>query len=370
MADHQPADQVPGEAPTVNAPARWSGAAAIPPSVRKRPWWSRRRPASAAAEPTDWAMTPPVDPWADQDTPWDPLPVPSAPPLPPTLQGPPVTPTTREPALPPIPPSKQPKPPPPAKPSPDRKNSANRLPVAPRPTSPIPAPPPGPAPRPGPERRPGPPWRPVAPPPPTAGRRGPVAPPRPVVAPRGRRRWGRRIAVFTLFSVACCCGPPIAYLAWPPARQFPVRAVLPAGIADLSRRDDDASRLAVARLTQQMHAAHSGADQVFAGVYGDGYGKRVTVFGATGFRLTPGLDVRSELNHLATPYTIRNQRSFDLGESGAYERCGVGTASGAPVVVCAWADHGSVAAAVLTRRSITDSARLTGILRNAVLQSG
>lgn len=176
--------------------------------------------------------------------------------------------------------------------------------------------------------------------------------------------------MFTLFSVACCCGLPVAYLAWPPARQFPVRAVLPANIADLSRRDDDASRLAVARLTQQMHAAHSGADQVFAGVYGDGYGKRVMVFGATGFRLTPALDVRSELNHLAGAYALRNQRSYDLGESGAYERCGTGTASGTAVVVCAWADHGSVAAVVSNRRSVVDSARLTGIMRSAVLRSG
>ena len=174
--------------------------------------------------------------------------------------------------------------------------------------------------------------------------------------------------MFTLFSVACCCGLPVAYMVWPPARQYPVRAVLPAAVADLSLRDDTASREAVARLTQQLHAGHSRADQVFAGVYGDGYGKRVTVFGAIGFRLNPALDVRSELGHLAGRYAIRNARSFDLGESGAHERCGVGAANGTPVVVCAWADHGSVAAVVLTRRSIADSAQLTRVLRGAVLK--
>jgi hypothetical protein len=174
--------------------------------------------------------------------------------------------------------------------------------------------------------------------------------------------------VFTLLTVACCCGLPVAYLAWPPAQQYPVRAILPAGVADLSKRDDDASRQTVARLTQRMHAAHSSADQVFAGVYGDGYGKRVTVFGATGFRFNPALDVRSELNRLVGTYAIQDQRPFDLGDAGAYERCGVGSASGTPVVVCAWADHGSVAAMVMTRRSVADSARLTGIMRSAVLR--
>jgi hypothetical protein len=53
-----------------------------------------------------------------------------------------------------------------------------------------------------------------------------------------------------------------------------------------------------------------------------------------------------------------------------HERCGVGKASGSSVVVCAWADHGSLATVLLTRRSVTDSAKLTGTLRSAVLTRG
>jgi hypothetical protein len=182
-----------------------------------------------------------------------------------------------------------------------------------------------------------------------------------------RRRWPRRLALFTLFSVACCCGVPAAYAAWPPARQYPVTAILPNTVADLKLRDDSASRRAVQRLTKQLNDRNANADQVFAGVYADGSGKRVTVFGTTGLRLTPGADVDAELRHLTGQYDIRNIKPFDLGETGAHERCGVGDANGTSLVVCAWADHGSLATVLLTRRSMADSAELTGILRSAAL---
>jgi hypothetical protein len=63
-------------------------------------------------------------------------------------------------------------------------------------------------------------------------------------------------------------------------------------------------------------------------------------------------------------------QSFDLGETGAHERCGAGRVDDISVVVCAWADHGSLATVLLTRRSIDDSAELVGQLRNAVLTPG
>ena len=55
------------EPSTVDAPARWSGSAAIPPPAPKKSWWPRRRP-----EPEDERTgIPAVDPWAGQDTPID-----------------------------------------------------------------------------------------------------------------------------------------------------------------------------------------------------------------------------------------------------------------------------------------------------------
>src|SRR3569833_1002532 len=124
MADQQPGDAKPaagepdetraasGTPSTADAPARWSGSAAVPHPGPEKSRNSRRaarlaredtavapglarcdesdEPDPTAVDPYDWASMPPVDPWADQDTPWDPYPLgggpapPPEPPMPPT----------------------------------------------------------------------------------------------------------------------------------------------------------------------------------------------------------------------------------------------------------------------------------------------
>jgi hypothetical protein len=105
-------------------------------------------------------------------------------------------------------------------------------------------------------------------------------------------------------------------------------------------------------------------------VYGDGNGKRVTIFGTTGLRITPEADVQAELRRLTDQFDLRDVERYDLGETGAHERCGIGAVGGSSVVVCAWADHGSLATVVANRRSVRDSAELTGVFRSAVLRHG
>ncbi|XVV14138.1 hypothetical protein ACQP2X_07270 [Actinoplanes sp. CA-131856] len=365
------------EPSTVDAPARWSGAAAVvPPEPRKR-WWQRD------TEPEDDRLaTPAVDPWADYDTPLDPFPaVPESPmpaadetPMPPTRVEAPPPPTRVEAPSPtkvepppsvtgPHPAGPHPVTGPPLPPKPGKQSrrerkaaqrqaaqrqAAQRQAVAPRPPT---GPPPGPQSRPqlGPQSRPHegsraggslpapPPWAPRQP-------ARPLPPP-----PRRKRRWGRRLALFSLLSVACCCGVPFGAYQLSSA-QYPVTAVLPESFADLQLRD-----------TQDTGSGG------FAGEYKDDRGKRVTVFGMTGFRLTPGSDVGAHLEQVADEYKLSDVQDFDLGEFGAHESCGVGRDNGATVVVCAWADHGSLATVLLTRRSMQDSADLVARLREAVL---
>jgi hypothetical protein len=145
-----------------------------------------------------------------------------------------------------------------------------------------------------------------------------------------------------------------------------VTAVLPQSFLDLDRRDDDASQRAADRLAQEA----SEPGRAFAAIYGDGSGKRVTVFGVTGWRLDPGKDVRTELDRLSGDFHLGTVKSFPAGEFGVYEQCGVGRSSGNAVVVCAWADHGSLATVLLTRRSLQESAGLVDQLRGAVLAPG
>ncbi|MBU2669714.1 hypothetical protein KOI35_40020 [Actinoplanes bogorensis] len=394
MADPQPEETRPAngvpdptrldngsEPSTVDAPARWSGSAAVPETNPKKPWWRRNQaphetPAPGAHD-DHWATTPAVDPWADQDTPWDsygldlegteaeaatPRPAPPLPP--PTRIEPPAAPqpppTRIEPPAAPQPPSPQPPPPQPPPPPPPVQKPTNRPPV------PAPPPPTRNAPKLSRKERKArkrrenaaPPVnrlpvyaRPVPPPPPWAAPR-PAARPMPA-PPRRKRRWGRRLALLGLIGVVCCCGGPLAWTQSPAGDQYPVSAALPNSFADLKLRDTEDT-----------------GPNGFAGVYRDSRGKRVTVFGETGFRLTPGSDVSAHLTSTAAEYGLKDVQSFDLGEFGAHEQCGVGRDGGAAVVVCAWADHGSLATVLLTRRSIDDSADLVARLRDAVLTPG
>ena len=154
----------------------------------------------------------------------------------------------------------------------------------------------------------------------------------------------------TLLTVACCCGAP-AYVAKPMWEQYPASATLPAEVIDLHKREDKASEQVATQLEQQMDADNLLTD-TFAGVYSDPTGKLVTIFGSTGFRWNPEQDLDAEMARLATEYELEDITSIETGIRGEFQRCGVGQTGRTDVVVCAWADHGSLGAALFTRLSV------------------
>ena len=209
-----------------------------------------------------------------------------------------------------------------------------------------------------------PPGPPQAPPP------GWQAPPGYVpVAVRRRRRWPRRLLVMTLLFGLCCCGVP-GYFAKPMWEQYPANAVLPPELADLQLRDDAASTRNAALLEQDMRTAHLLSEDTFAGVYTDPDGKRVTIFGITGFRLSPESDVDAEMARLSEKYQVTEVATRETGVRGEYRRCGTGRDGGTGVVVCAWADHGSLGTAVFTRLSVADSDALLTRIRGDIVVRG
>jgi hypothetical protein len=414
-----------GEPPTADVPGWWSGAAPVPDVVPRRSLWSRmvdRINGTEPADPDDDRTTiPAVDPWADQDTPvWpDGYTTPPAP-LPPTrIENPPTH-------VDPPPPARAAGPAPTRVSNPARETRVTPSPLPPPGTYPPPAGgtglPPLIPPRirawgrraaaksrqaaadapdrlrslgqqaaakgqqvaadapdrlrslgqeaaakgqqaaaaaPGRlrllSRRPapsGPPRIPVQP-------RSPVAAPWTPPRPRRRRRFRGR--VLFLLVILALGG---AYWYVPGLRQYPVTAVLPDSFSDLSLRDNEAGRRAAQRLANQLQGADG---NTFAGVYTDARGKRVTLFGVTGLRLTPATDVEAQLSRLSDSLKLKNIESFDLGEFGAHQRCGTGRLDDTSVVACAWADHGSLATVLLTRRSLSESAVLVAGLRKSVL---
>ncbi|TNH31173.1 hypothetical protein FHG89_03655 [Micromonospora orduensis] len=170
-----------------------------------------------------------------------------------------------------------------------------------------------------------------------------------------------------LLTLACCCGCP-AYYGLPISAQYPARAALPDQVEDLSLRQDDRSAATARQLESEVRNEHWLAEDTFAGVYSTTNGKRVTVFGGTGFRLSPEADAEAEISRLTDRYALGAAETVDTGVRGRHERCAVGRADGSDVVVCTSVDHGSIATGVFTRLSVSDSADLLDTLRAQIVQ--
>ncbi|MFD0822202.1 hypothetical protein ACFQ0D_28665 [Micromonospora zhanjiangensis] len=172
-----------------------------------------------------------------------------------------------------------------------------------------------------------------------------------------------------MLTLACCCGCP-AWFGKPMWEQYPASASLPTEVADLSLRDDSRSRQAAEALKLDLRTEYVFAESTFAGVYSDPNNKRVTVFGVTGFRFTPDKDLAAEMTRLTGVYHLTDQQTIDTGVRGEFLSCGTGRADGTAVVVCGWADHGSLATALFDRRSVADSAQLVADLREHIVSRG
>ncbi|MEV1112133.1 hypothetical protein AB0I95_26350 [Micromonospora sp. NPDC049751] len=365
------------DSPAAPPAPRWSGSAPVPPALpRRRAWGESAEPTPPPLPEQPLEHRTPVDPWAGVDTGgWD-LPSAELPPLPPTL-GYPVPPATRQWSGPPV--GAHPVSPPPV----------GTHPVSPPPHhQPAGHPPPAylpPVAYPPPHARPAPPHPPTAAGPAAPVRpapparvpkqrrgRGPTAPPPLGEAPKGYppprpRRRRRRWPWLLLLSLACCCGCP-AYYGLPISSQYPASAALPEQVADLSLRQDDGSSETAKQLEKEVRQEHLLAEDTFAGVYRTADGKQVTVFGGTGFRLTPEADADEEITRLGERYALEAPETVRTGVRGRYERCAIGRPAGGDVVVCTSVDHGSIATGVFTRLSVSDSATLLDTLRTQIVQ--
>ncbi|MDG4799153.1 hypothetical protein [Micromonospora sp. WMMD980] len=344
----------------------WSGSAAVPPPPPRRRGWGE----SAEPTPVPPIDSPehatPVDPWAGVDTTGWNLPSAELPALPATMPY-----TAPWPAH----PAPHPAPPPaasPVSPPPHHPAAPAAHPVSPPAhTPPYPAPVAGPV-SPPPAR--GVPAKPPKQARPPKQRRGgnppPAAPPAGWQAPRGyvpvpvrrRRRWPWVL----LLSVACCCGIPLWWVQ-PLSSQYPASATLPEQLDSMRLRQDQGSQATAEDLKSRVRQADWLAEDTFAGIYATNDGKRVTLFGSTGFRFSPESDAEAELKRLGGDYELQPSVSVDTGVRGRHERCAVGRADGDTVVVCTSVDHGSLTTGVFTRLSVEDSGRLLNDLRQRVV---
>jgi hypothetical protein len=340
--------------------ARVRGAAPVPePPPRRKRWLddaSGPQPPAPPAPQRDSTPHPPVeertpvDPWADVD----PLPV-APPPLP--VSYPPTRPYTAPQPIAPQPIGPQPMAPQPMAPQPIAPQ-----PIAPPPVAPVA--PRRPAGRPAPAKTRKPPKpakiRPVTPPP---GWRPPVG--YVAVPVRRRRKWPWVLLV----TVVVCCACP-AWFGQPLYTQYPASATVPDTIGDLTRRDDPASERAAAGLKAATRTAHPLAESTFAALYTDPNGKLVKVFGTTGLRWSPDADAQAEIDRHSRAYGLEDVAPVRTAVRGEARRCGVGTDDGDSVVVCTWADHGSLGTGVFSRLDVQDSNAVLTTLRDQIVTRG
>jgi hypothetical protein len=114
-----------------------------------------------------------------------------------------------------------------------------------------------------------------------------------------------------------------------------------AGRAKLSTSDLQAI---VDQMITDMKRSVPGASSTVAAFYGDPAKQdMVMVAGASGYVTDPGKQLDDSFAQMATSgLVISGIEAVDPGPLGGDAKCGTGDASGVPVVLCVWADPGSV----------------------------
>jgi len=179
---------------------------------------------------------------------------------------------------------------------------------------------------------------------------------------RRRRKW----PWFALATLLCCCGCP-AWFGMPYYEQFPSGVVIPQTVGDLRLREDAASKAAAEKLKLEVRGDNWLAQDTFAALFTDGNGKRATVYGRTGVQWSLDSAVVEEINRVSGRYGLSDIQPVDGTLRDEQRRCGVGREDGVSVVVCSWADHGSVGTGVFTRLDVADSNNRLTLLRDTLV---
>lgn len=188
--------------------------------------------------------------------------------------------------------------------------------------------------------------------------------------PRPKRPHRLRIVMAILAAVAIALLAFVGPKMWRVTQQTGATLNMPETIADLQRDDSEPAKATVRELMSAL-GTKIDLDQTAAAVYSQeagGRGRSIMLFGGTALLWSPEQELDAVLKLAEdTGDQIRDLRSVDPGPLGGVMKCGsIGTAN-APMAVCGWADHGSIALALFPERSASDAAFLMRTLRSATL---
>jgi hypothetical protein len=190
------------------------------------------------------------------------------------------------------------------------------------------------------------------------------------VAEEPARPWSRRRKIVLGVGLAVGLAGVSAFGAfgWRVTSQSDAAVQTPAQVAGLARDDSERAR-STAEYLRSGFAADIELDRSFGVVYRDPADEKrsVLVFGGTTLLWQPerDLDRLFELMNDDTG-TVEDLRDVPAGRLGGVMKCGTTTGEDDDFSVCGWADHGSVAMAMLPGRPVDGAADLFRQIRESV----
>jgi hypothetical protein len=193
-----------------------------------------------------------------------------------------------------------------------------------------------------------------------------VEPADPVAEEKTPPSRAKKIVLSGLLAVTVAGLGFLSYVGWSVASEKDTTISTPEKIGNLTL-DSSADGRSTADYLQSALAAEVGLDKGIGGVYAEGStDKKVLFFGGTALIWSPKSDLKTAFDLIgddSAPITALHD--VDPGSLGGEMMCGNTKVDETTMTVCGWADHGSLAMAMLTGVPETESATLMRQLRDA-----
>ncbi|GAA1811235.1 hypothetical protein GCM10009682_35920 [Luedemannella flava] len=144
----------------------------------------------------------------------------------------------------------------------------------------------------------------------------------------------------------------------------------PDALVGFTKSTDPTRQATAEALKKQLAAEVTSETSSVAAFYEDPADpqKIVMVYGLTGKISSPAKELDDAFGGgSADGLVITDLRKVDAGPMSGEAKCGKGSSEGIDLVMCAWADHGSLGVTIFFNRDIDSSAALFKQIRNEVL---
>jgi hypothetical protein len=145
---------------------------------------------------------------------------------------------------------------------------------------------------------------------------------------------------------------------------------MPEQVGQLKRDDSPLAKEHAGDLVAILRAQIADLDSSTGAVYEEpsrDASRSVMIFGGTTMLWNPGRELNTVLAFISesSEDSLKELAEVDPGPLGGVMKCGSTQMDNAPMAICGWADHGSIAVALFPGRSTSDAANLMRSLRSA-----